>query len=757
MTQNKGPKSNQDSGAKFSLKDADMPSLHGQEDEGPAPLIGGINPGRGGAVPAALPLDNPDNQAFAVIKPAIKFEPQDEVEGSENPTQTAGGEKRERERQAQAARAAQQRKPQQRQAQPQPLPAASAPPQAQPPKSGAGGRRRENRKDEVSEIKGLSSGFTQMERSAAATELGPAMIRPPGNFRPVFKWTFLVLLLAGIGYVLAVEDVRNNVIDFVKDAKKNVIGAVRYQPKNRKKDTQKNLYDKTEVRKTNAPRPAPTVGKSGARRSCQALISGTFGAGKIAVTDRVALAECYLMIDDLVSAEDSLTKIRSQLISTPESLLNTMKASRNLADAYLTLVTIYAMQGKFREASELTRGKCLRWTVSNTCVARAVVSSMRSAAAGVARGASVLFQTTGGLDRKMQARLWWAGAMMAEKEKRPPTIDQRYSLAMKAAPSEAIALKKLIFESYAVSLYNRVEMIKLNAVVSRAMGELSRIDRKSKIKLEILRDLAASRNDVTTVRALLTSENVAYRARNDFELLDILGAAAIRARQADPYLRLAKRSRDFYAQKKFPSHPNDRPLSQWEIRVVLGKGEFETALTMLSTYEAKHGRDLFLHHMKGVAYHQMSSDPRFQLQAATEFQNAIRTRKNWESLQALGVTMVRAGKLNEAAPILKDLERMIKTRGQKYWLEMLKAEWYIGKQKYLNAEKILNDWSRDEIEYFTPRNLKLKLYKVQGRSNESTRVESELADISRTKRFDTSFEGLSSPLGLMAVGERPID
>ena len=548
---------------------------------------------------------------------------------------------------------------------------------------------------------------------------------------------------------------RNKIIKTTISTKNKVMGTVRYQPKSKKKkNVSKMRYDKVEkfTPVVVAERPR-TIG---APRTCQSLISGSVG-GKVSIQDRSDLAECYLMIDDLGSAEQSLTAVKAELISTPEAKFNSIKATRNITDAYITLTTIYALQGRFRDAAELTRGKCQRWTVSNTCVARAVLSALRKDQIGKDPGVAALFLTNGGLDRKAQARLWWAGGLLAEKSKNKQTIDQRFTFAMKSAPNDAVSIKKNIYESYAVNLYNRGELVKLNAVINRAMTDLKRISKQAKVKLQTLQTLAVSGQKAASVKVLLASESVAFRARSDFELMEILGLAAITGNQPEGYLRLTKKSREYFTLKKYERHPYEKNLSRWEIRMLLAKKDFDLALVSLNNYGTRVMKDQFFYHMRGVVYHQMSSDPRFQVQAAGEFQNALRTERGWEPLYALGVTLLRANKINEAASTLKDLEKMIKTRGQKYWLEMLKAEYYLARKNYPRALEILTKWSAEETEYFTPRLLQIEMFKAQKMSSEILRVESEIADIGQSKKYETSFEGLSSPLGLMAVGERPID
>jgi predicted Zn-dependent protease len=177
---------------------------------------------------------------------------------------------------------------------------------------------------------------------------------------------------------------------------------------------------------------------------------------------------------------------------------------------------------------------------------------------------------------------------------------------------------------------------------------------------------------------------------------------------------------------------------------------------LIDKLEKQSGVDHVTRHLRGVAFMGMA-DKGKELTAAQEFQAALRIRRNWESLYALGVTLTRAGKLEQVAPIIKDLDKMITTNGQRYWVEMLKAEWYIEKSKYLNAQKILTDWQKREASYVVPRQLLMKLYKKTGKQDEGMAVENELVQLAKVQRPGATFEGFASPLGVMALANRPLD
>lgn len=615
----------------------------------------------------------------------------------------------------------------------------------------------------VSQIRGLNdTGY-----GIGGTQAGTVMYDSSAGKRKRFILAFVMALVVALAAAAVVyPKQRKRFLNQLSELKEDVIGAVRYkkkkQPRGQEATDEDGQFIVDGDKETRPTRRTPARGPGGiqVKRTCKFLVQQGVGRGvRLTLPEQVDLAECYLAADDLLNAENALSASEAKIQRLSERELNAMKGEGTLADAFHDLMVARLRAGKTREASEMLRGKCNTWAQTNACVAKMMLLADRRVPGG-GEGASVMFGSTGRLDNKAQARLWLAGAQLAVADGRPSVADQRYSMALNAAPKLALSLRKQIYEAQALDLYNRGEVVRLKNTTAGGIADLERLaaPTKSLLKLQMFKELsgATQKTRYKTVKSLLTREDITYRARADFELIEVLGPESIRGSVEDDYLRLLKRTRDFYKSKYKTLGLVERRLALWEIRATLSRERFEQALPMIDIYQKMNPTDPVAFHLRGVAYHGMAERGEVA-SAAAEFQKALRLRRNWESLYALGVTMTRAGKAEQVAPIIKDLDKMITTNGQRYWVEMLKAEWYIEKSKYLNAEKILTTWAEKEPTYVVPRQLLMKLYKRTNKLDQLNAVEEEVVKLARTQRPQTTFEGFASPLGVMALAHRPID
>jgi hypothetical protein len=604
---------------------------------------------------------------------------------------------------------------------------------------------------QVSEIRGIH------DDPSVATHLSHVMYdrspTPASKFGVIFA---LVVAIAGGGVMFAVPKAREQVAGAWKAAFGQVVGLVRHRKK--KQPVSYNQVHTAQEDDDNIPtatRVAPV------HRTCSELNQTAAGmSGTLMVADRVDLAECYLVADDPANAEAALRPLETKIASTSEGAFAGTKAIP-LANAYLTLLDAYLRQGKVHDAGELLRNRCLTWGSTPTCVGKAMLLANRKLVAdgGGADGIQTMFTRRGGdLDGKSQARLWLAGAELAAQAGQAANADKRYGVALATAPKDAWALRKQIYEVQAVDLYNRGNMVALRTAAQKGLMDLKSQSPNSRLKLQILFDLVTSPNKAKTLRAQLSREDITYRARGDFELIDILGPESLRAGLGDDYVRLIKRTREYYTSRyKTLDSSVARGLAVWEVRAALAANGYDDARALLQSYEKQFGADAMSHHLRGVAFAAESANEHYQLQAAGEFQAALKLKSGWESLYALGATLLRANKDAQVAAIIKDLDRTVQTNGQKYWAEMLKAEWYIHKEKFLNAQKILTTWSAAEPDRYNPRQLQLLLYRKTGKTAEAQRTEAAIDDLARTRKYATSFEGYASPLGFMALARRPVD
>ncbi len=612
----------------------------------------------------------------------------------------------------------------------------------------------------VSKINGLSDASYGL----GGTHLGTVMFDSFGAKRNKFLLVLVLVLLvlAGVAaYIFPKE--RTKVLNTIETFKNDVVGMVRYKkkklPRGRETTDDEGQFIVDAEKDIRNPRPKGPL-PAAAKRSCKFLVQQGVGRGvKLTLADQVDLAECYLVQDDLLNAESALVTAEAKTQRLSERELNAMKSDHTLVDAHYNLLLARLRAGKTREAGEMLRGRCNSWAQTNTCVAKMMLLADRRVPGG-SDGAQVMFGSTGRLDAKAQARLWLSGAQLALAEGRQSVADQRYSMALNSAPKAALALRKQIYEAQALDLHNRGEMIRLKSSVTQAIADLGRLSAppKSLLKLEVYKELAVAnvKTRYKTVKSILTREEITFKARADFDLIEVLGPESIRAGVEDDYLRLLQRTRDFYESKYKTLGVVERRLAVWEIRATLSREQFEAALPLIDRLEKLNGPDPLSHHLRGVAFFQMA-DTGQQINAAQEFQAALRVKRNWESLYALGVVLTRSGKAEQVAAIIKDLDKIITTNGQRYWVEMLKAEWYTEKGKYVNAQKILTDWQKKEATYVVPRQLLSKLYKKMGKTDAMDEVELEIVKLSRMQRPASTFEGFSSPLGVMALARRPLD
>ncbi len=609
-----------------------------------------------------------------------------------------------------------------------------------------------------------------------ATQLSAVMFDGGAQKRRNFTWVVLLLMLAaGGGALVKYPKLRKTVIYRVIHAKDDLISLVRYKKKGSRahgqdiEDDEAQGDDKADQRGNrpkNMPRRAARGGggerrgSGAASEGCAALESLASDAAKMSVPQRGHLAECHLLIDDPSGAEEALRPLRPSIIRTGERELNAMKANDTLADAFLILTQAYVKQGKPREAEELLKGRCTRWEQTNTCVAKLMVAVERKAVNG-ADGVMKLFGSRGKLDGKAQARLWLAGAQLALDAGKAQTADQRYVLALDSAPRDALSLRKQIFEVETIDLYHRGEALRLKNVVSQAMSELSALDSGAKLKLKVLSELSSSGNKPKTVRSLLTREDVTWRARGDFDLIEILGPESIKSRNEEPYIALLHHTAERFSAKYKASNTVLKKLATWELRALLSQEKLDKVREQLATYEKTYGKDSWSRHMAGIAYMMQDGSQKYQVLAAQEFQEAIRLKSSpatqWETLVALGMALTRAGKGDQASLLIKDLDRSVNTKGQKYWVDMLKAEWYGSREQYVNALALLNLWVKNEPGFTTPHRLRLQVYAKMGKKAEAEHEQGEIDELSRATRYAGSREGISSPVGVMALGNRPLD
>lgn len=470
--------------------------------------------------------------------------------------------------------------------------------------------------------------------------------------------------------------------------------------------------------------------------------------------DRIIGAECYLALDEPRSAEEILSPLKTKLQASPEAIINRQKSSGTLADAQQILVSTYLKMAKVREAEDLVRGQCQQWQQTNTCVAKLLIHANRAYDATNLKG---LFEINGRLDAKAQARLWYAGAQLATQDNRHTAVDQRYAMALKSAPRDALALRKHIYEAQALNLYQRGELLRLKVSTAAAQADLAKLDSKAKIKLVMLNELVTSTDKARTLKKILTREDITYRARSDVDFVDILGPESLRYGLETDYLKLLSRTRAQYKERFTASASVLKRISWWETRARFSEKNFDQAFQTLSQHAASFGQDAVTRHFFGVLSLVMDTSSKSARMAIEHFQEALRAKGNWESRYALGIALLRAGTVNEVPLIIRDLENSLKTPDERFWTDMLKAHFYVSSEKYSNAIEILKSWIAKQPGFDSPRELLVDVLRKIGNKTGAEEQQRALDDLRRRQAIKQAPDVFASPLGALAYERRPLN
>jgi len=434
-----------------------------------------------------------------------------------------------------------------------------------------------------------------------------------------------------------------------------------------------------------------------------------------------------------------------QLNMAKESDLNKLPFTKNeLGTRYVTQVYDDLMQGRIASAERLVKDRCRVWQQSNTCVAKLLVLSSQRRVPGLLRDTSFLFKSEGQLAPLVQTYLLYAGGVVAHMEGQMTISDQRLRRAMSIVPKSAGGLKQDIALRSSIIYLSRGELL----AAKRAVNTVS----SPNASLALVESLIRPGQKVTQLKRIFAAEKTLETLRAHPELIDLLGAEAFRQNMASDFAKLTER----LEKTRGVSKDVRKAARQWQIRGLISKGNGEKARMLLANYGREFGDDSWVNHFDGIALLAQSQGREQATAAAMKFQDALRSGRQWESLWALGYALIRAERPEEVGPVLAELERLMQAQGQRYWVDLLKAEWYLATDKYLSAQKIMTSWRKKAPERQGPVRLSIGLYKKMGKKTELKMEELALKDLGKKGAYWASPEGLASPLGFMALGIRPL-
>ncbi len=480
--------------------------------------------------------------------------------------------------------------------------------------------------------------------------------------------------------------------------------------------------------------------------ACDSLLR-SISDGSISMLDRPTITDCYLLRDDLANAEATL---RPAISGFRAGLKAPAGAT---AEAYVTMITVLLKQGKGRAADQLVGSACSQWQPTAACAAKTILMLTRNEPG--ADGALDFMLSSQVVSGRIKSQLALAGALHSNDSSNSKIMILRIGQALAGAPKSALALTKQIYETRILALLQRGDVVRLKSMAAKALASLKRLDAADLTKIRVISEVANSTNHRQTLTEILNREDVSYRIRGDLDLVEGLGPVILSEHLYDEYRRLLGQSRDTFATRYHALDGAAKRLSILGIRTTMAQGDQRRALAQISTHISLYGRDHLALHLNGVALAASSADQSTQSRAAQELQAALKMKHDWETVYALGTTLVRAGKVNNIGPVLEDFTKLATTKTQKFWLDMLLAEVAIAKSNYLDAQKILGGWRQSQPSRLAPMKLQMQIYVKTGKNFAAESLQEDIIRLMEQESATLADDTASSPLSYMALARRP--
>ena len=584
--------------------------------------------------------------------------------------------------------------------------------------------------------------------ATVATQLQFSTVEPPkSHVQKVWRPIVGLLAAAAALAIILSSHVRQRVIEDMSRGKNQVLALIR-KPSVVDKDL--GGYDGQDSFES-APsrllgRGAETDQAVNDSASCDSLLR-SISDGSISMLDRPTIADCYLLRDDLSNAEATL---RPAISGFRAGLKAPAGAT---AEAYVTLITVLLKQGKGRAADQLVGSGCSQWQPTAACAAKTILMLTRNEPG--ADGALDFMLASQAASGKIKSQLALTGAVHSNDLSNSKIMILRIGQALSSAPKSALALTKQIYETRILALLQRGDLVRLKSMTAKALSTLNRLDTADLTKIRIITEVANSTNHRQTLTEILNREDVSYRLRGDLDLVEGLGPVILSEHLYDEYRRLLAQTRDTFSTRYRALDGAAKRLSILGIRTTIAQGDQRRALSQISTHFSLYGRDHLALHLNGVALAASSADQSTQSQAAQDLQSALKMKHDWETVYALGTTLVRAGKVNNVGPVLEDFTKLATSKTQKFWLDMLLAEVAIAKSNYLDAQKILGNWRQSQPSRLAPMKLQMQIHVKTGKSFAAESLQEEINRMMEQENATLADDTASSPLSYMALARRP--
>ena len=606
------------------------------------------------------------------------------------------------------------------------------------------------------EARSAIKGFSNQAREVSKINfISAAHVGISDNYRRkrlVLLGSFVMLLIFGsVAAYFVSDDVRN----FVRDSKKSITKLVdeNYKSQKKRKYRVRRHQSKGQYRNRMAARKSVLTSNG----DCKLLMASGYMFSeykKMVLKDRLELAQCQLIYSDYKSVILALNAEKSAVRSRSEKALTNTELGQSV---YYNLIALLK-SNKMQEAEAMVNSSCRSWKESHACNGKLLVAAYRGFTNSGLKGFERLKKLPSGkLGGFANGWFFLAAAKLYQQAENYQLADKYFGMALNASKVKQQFLRKEIYESQAIASHQSGQILKLKRVSIRALKEFKGLDQSPKVKLLVLKEISNPSKAKSFLNSFLSKAELNVKARGDQELIDVIGPEVMKYNLHKPFLSFLRANKSHLGKSKVNLKSEMQHTMVWEVRSMMATNQIPAAIKQLSKIMIRYGSTPETQHLQGAAYLSGSESRNWALKAAKSFQMSLQKNRNWESMYGLGVALCRTGNASDATRVVKELEKMVNSNGQVYWLDMLRIEWYLATKRFGQADNAIKKWMRKNPEYLTPQKLNVKMLKLQKNDNQLHDAELHLDKLMVKRHFASSREGISSPLGSMSLRKRPLE
>ncbi len=426
-------------------------------------------------------------------------------------------------------------------------------------------------------------------------------------------------------------------------------------------------------------------------------------AGPLTGEGRLALANCYLLQDDHQKALESLSDLANPLKKS--------NWSKGAMDEFA--LHHYLKSGHRVQPSWLSSAlkSCQADRKTQYCALYLLASHDTPTRRMIARDFGGLMASTRSWGPLTQGVLWLIGGKLALGEGRFKLAQERVQHALKVLPKEWTGLRKEAYELGMIVAYWSGTGKAAQRILRAAQAELSPVRSQATRQLELVKAAKAKEPYAKLMSRFRKGESRQFRDTERF-MFEIFAHEGIRQGDTKEVLRQIRAT-----EKSGMLQSNEQiALAKiWKIRSLLAAGDTQKTYKELAEIEKLQGPTRLSHHLRGITLMNASPTKQYQLMAVKEFQKALKLEPTWETHYALGVALIRGGKIKLAEPVVESLESFRSVKSAKPWIALLKIELMIARGKTKQAVPLLDQFLTKRPQSLAALQLKAKALEQTGK------------------------------------------